>query len=76
VVLAVAQVNRLRFASQANLDELAVHLLSDPTAKIDCQLLCLVPASIEDDPTQIMTGAGPGAWKQLARMFRANMSTC
>ncbi|KAH9020793.1 hypothetical protein EDB85DRAFT_2094831 [Lactarius pseudohatsudake] len=53
VVLAVAQVNRLRFASQADLDELGVHLLADPTAKIDCQLLRLVPASIEDDPTQV-----------------------
>ncbi|KAH8993073.1 hypothetical protein EDB86DRAFT_2805800 [Lactarius hatsudake] len=53
VVLAVAQVNRLRFASQTNLDELAVHLLADPTAKVDCQLLRLVPATIEDDPTRI-----------------------
>ncbi|KAH9011872.1 hypothetical protein EDB85DRAFT_1900712 [Lactarius pseudohatsudake] len=53
VVLAVAQVNRLWFASQSNLDELAVHLLADPTAKVDCQLLCLVPATVEDDPTHI-----------------------
>ena len=52
VVLAVAQVNRLRFASYPNLDELAVHLLADPTAKIDCQILRLVPATIEDDPTR------------------------
>ncbi|KAH9031260.1 hypothetical protein EDB84DRAFT_1271103 [Lactarius hengduanensis] len=51
IILAVAQVNRLRFASQTNLDELAVHLLADPTAKVDCQLLRLVPATIEDDPT-------------------------
>ncbi|KAH9167194.1 hypothetical protein EDB89DRAFT_2126133, partial [Lactarius sanguifluus] len=53
VVLAVAQVNRLRFASQSNLDELAVHLLADPTAKVDCQLLRLVPATVEDDPTRV-----------------------
>jgi hypothetical protein len=53
VVLAVAQVNRLRFASQSDLDELAVHFLADPTAKINCQLLHLVPASVEDDPTQV-----------------------
>ncbi|KAH9027882.1 hypothetical protein EDB85DRAFT_2170547 [Lactarius pseudohatsudake] len=53
VVLAVAQVNRLWFASQSNLDELAVHLLADPTAKVDCQLLRLVPATVEDDPTHI-----------------------
>ncbi|KAH8976595.1 hypothetical protein EDB92DRAFT_1757716, partial [Lactarius akahatsu] len=53
VVLAVAQVNRLRFASQSNLDELAVHLLADPTAKVDRQLLRLVPATVEDDPTRV-----------------------
>ncbi|KAH9170291.1 hypothetical protein EDB89DRAFT_2190372 [Lactarius sanguifluus] len=46
-------VNRLRFASQSNLDELAVHLLADPTAKVDCQLLRLVPATVEDDPTRV-----------------------
>ncbi|KAI9430083.1 hypothetical protein H4582DRAFT_2064198 [Lactarius indigo] len=53
VVLAVAQVNRLQFASQTNLNELAVHLLADPTAKVDCQILRLVPATIEDDPTRV-----------------------
>ncbi|KAI9433597.1 hypothetical protein H4582DRAFT_2060981 [Lactarius indigo] len=53
VVLAVAQVNRLQFASQTNLDELAVHLLADPTAKVDCQILRLVPATIEDDLTRV-----------------------
>jgi hypothetical protein len=53
VVLAMAQVNRLRLASQSDLDELAVHCLADPTTKIDCQLLHLVPASVEDDPTQV-----------------------
>ncbi|KAF8257899.1 hypothetical protein EI94DRAFT_1774312 [Lactarius quietus] len=51
VVLAIAQINRLRFASHSNLDELAVHLLVDPMAKADCQLLRLLPATIEDDPT-------------------------
>ncbi|KAH9009790.1 hypothetical protein EDB85DRAFT_2282777 [Lactarius pseudohatsudake] len=53
VVLAVAQVNRLQFASQSNLDELTVHLLADPTAKVDCQLLHLVPATVEDNPTRV-----------------------
>ena len=53
VVLAVAQVNRIRFASHLTLDELAVHLLADPTAKVDCQILRLVPATIEDDPTHV-----------------------
>ena len=53
IVMAVAQVNRLQFASQSNLDELAVHLLANPTAKVDCQILQLVPATIEDDPTHV-----------------------
>ena len=55
IVIAMAQVNWLQFASQSNLDELAVHFLADPTAKINCQILCLVPASVEDDPPN--TGA-------------------
>ena len=53
IVLAVAQVNRLRFASHSNLDKLPVHLLADPTAKVDCQQLCLVLATIKDDPTHV-----------------------
>ena len=53
VVLAVAQVNRLRFANKDNLDELPVHLLADPTAKVDAQILRLVPATLDDDPTQV-----------------------
>ncbi|KAH9028337.1 hypothetical protein EDB85DRAFT_2147919 [Lactarius pseudohatsudake] len=52
VVLAVAQVNRLKFASR-DLDELPVHLLADPTATVDSQILRLVPATLDDDPTQI-----------------------
>ena len=53
VVLAVAQVNWLRFASCSNLDELTVHLLANPTAKVDCQILHLVLATVEDDPTRM-----------------------
>jgi hypothetical protein len=53
VVLAVVQVNQLRFVSQSNIDELTVHFLADPTAKIDCQLLHLLPVSVEDDPTPV-----------------------
>ena len=51
VVLAVAQVNQLQFASHSNLDEVAVHLLANPTAKVNCQILHLVPATVKDDPT-------------------------
>lgn len=48
----MAQVNRLRFASK-DLHEIAIHLLADETAKIDFQILCLVPATVEDDPEQV-----------------------
>lgn len=53
VVLAVAQVNRLKFAGADNLTQLAVHLLADPMAKVDSQILRLVPATLDDDPTQV-----------------------
>ena len=52
VILAIAQVNRLRFASR-DVDELPAHLLPDPTARIDLQILRLVPATLDDDPTQV-----------------------
>jgi hypothetical protein len=52
VVLAVAQVNRLRFASR-DLSELPAHLLTDPTVRVDSQILRLVPATLDDDPTQV-----------------------
>ncbi|KAN0138828.1 hypothetical protein V8E53_003216 [Lactarius tabidus] len=53
VVLAVAQINQLKFAGKDNLSELPIHLLADPTAKVDLQILCLVPATLNDDPTQM-----------------------
>jgi hypothetical protein len=52
IVMAIAQVNRLKFASRDTLLELPNHLLTDPTAKVDAQILCLRQATIEDDPTQ------------------------
>ncbi|KAN0139589.1 hypothetical protein V8E53_002618 [Lactarius tabidus] len=30
-----------------------LHLLADPMAKVDCQLLHLVPTTVEDDPTHV-----------------------
>ncbi len=33
--MAIAQVNRLKFASRDNILELPIHLLTDPTAKVD-----------------------------------------
>jgi hypothetical protein len=53
VVLAVAQVNRLKFAGKDNLTELPIHLLADPTAKVNSQILRLVPATLDNDPTQV-----------------------
>ena len=52
VVLAIAQVNRLRMASR-DVNNLAVHLLVDPTARVDAQILRIVPATLDDDPTQV-----------------------
>jgi hypothetical protein len=53
IVMAIAQVNRLKFAARDNLLELPIHLLTDPTAKVDAQILCLRRATLEDDPTQV-----------------------
>jgi hypothetical protein len=50
--LAIAQVNRISFASERNLHELGLHFLADPSAKVDFQILRLVPATILDDPEQ------------------------
>ena len=51
--MAIAQVNRLKFASRENVLELPIHLLADPTAKVDAQIICLRPATLDDDPTQV-----------------------
>jgi hypothetical protein len=53
IVLAVAQVNHLKFAARDDLNELPLHLLVDPTAKVDSQILRLLPATLDDDPTQV-----------------------
>lgn len=53
VFLAMAQVNRLRFASKNDLHEIAIHLLVDDTANIDFQILRLISATVEDDPEQV-----------------------
>ena len=53
VVLAVALVNHLKFASKDNLDELSIHRLADPTARVDSQICCLIPALLNNDPTQV-----------------------
>lgn len=53
VVLAVAQVNRLKFTGKDNLTELPIHLLADRTAKVDLQILHLVLATLDDDSTQV-----------------------
>jgi len=53
IVMAIAQVNCLKFASRDNILELPIHLLTDPTAKVDTQILCLRQATINNDPTQV-----------------------
>ena len=53
VILAVAQVNRLRLGEKDYRTELPIHLLADPMVRVDSQILCLVPATLADDPTQV-----------------------
>jgi hypothetical protein len=36
-----------------DLDDLPAHLLADPTARVDSQILRLVPATLDDDPMQV-----------------------
>lgn len=52
IFLAIAQVNWLSFASECDLHELALHLLVDSSAKVDFQVLHLVPATVIDDPEE------------------------
>jgi hypothetical protein len=52
IFLAIAEVNRLHFAGKNNMDEIGLHLLADATAKVDFQILRLLPATEEDDPSQ------------------------
>ena len=49
IFLVVAQVNQLRFASKNDVHEIAIHLLADDTAKVDFQILRLIPATADDD---------------------------
>ena len=49
----MAQVNRLKLASRDDLNGLPLHLLVDPTAKVDSQILRLLPVTLDDDPTQV-----------------------
>ena len=52
IFLAIAQVNRLHFASNGDLDHIQLHYLVDSTSKVDFQILRLLPATTSDDPTQ------------------------
>lgn len=52
IFLTIAEVNRIHFAGKSDLDEIGFHLLADGTAKVDFQILCLLPATEEDDPSQ------------------------
>ena len=50
--LAVAHINQLHFAGNGDLMALSTHLLGDATAKVSFQILCIVPATIKDDPSK------------------------
>jgi hypothetical protein len=49
IFLTIAQINRLQFASEHDLQDLPLHLLADPTAKISFQILRLIPATTKDN---------------------------
>src|SRR5258708_37379138 len=57
IVMAIAQVNHLKLASRDNILELPIHLLTDPTAKVDTQILCLRQATSNADPTPVHDSA-------------------
>jgi hypothetical protein len=52
IFLAIAQINRLHFASNSNLNQIQLHHLADSTSKVDYQILRLLPATIEDNRSQ------------------------
>ena len=62
IVMAIAQVNCLKFASRDNALELPIHSLTDPTAKVDTQIPNLQQATLEDDPTEMHD------WSWFSRM--------
>ena len=51
VCLAVVQVTRLQYGSNNHLQSLGVPLLVDPSTRISCQILRLLPATVVDDPS-------------------------
>jgi hypothetical protein len=53
IAMAIMQVSQLKFASSDNIFELPIYLLTDLTAKVDAQILCLWWATTDDDPTQV-----------------------
>lgn len=52
IFLAISQVNRLHFASNSDLDHIQLHYLVDSSSKVDFQILRLLPATSNDDPSQ------------------------
>ncbi|KAF8230111.1 hypothetical protein L208DRAFT_1283483 [Tricholoma matsutake] len=52
IFLAIAQINRLHFASNNNLNEIRLHHLADSSAKVDFQILRLLLATVDDNPTK------------------------
>jgi hypothetical protein len=52
IFLTITEVNWIHFAGKSDLDEIGLHLLADGTAKVDFQILCLLPGTEEDDLSQ------------------------
>ena len=52
VFLAIGEVQHLTYGSSSNVDELNLKILQDRNTKVSFQILRLVPATKNDDPTQ------------------------
>ena len=52
IFLAITQINGIHFASNNNLNEICLHHLADSSAKVNFQILQLIPATIVNNPTQ------------------------
>lgn len=50
--LTVTHINQLHFAGNGDLMTLSTHLIGDTTVKVSFQILSIVPATVEDDPSK------------------------
>ena len=54
VFLALVNITGLKFGEEDNLQDLELRYLADKTAKVDFQILRMVPAAQDDDPSDYL----------------------